>query len=148
LWICVDFKATNSTTPRGSRAKLPPAICLFARRSPVGRVHRAPGIGPGGCRKRDATHLLCEFSVTHIRRCISSPASRCRAPTLNLQLFNLAVWKGWLKGAMFKYGIGIIREDGYQMPGIFFLKERRLRRAFRHREILDEPDYLKLISAA
>ena len=47
---------------------------------------------------------------------------------------------------MFKYGIGMIREDGYQMPGVFFLKERRIARAFRHREISDEPDYLKLIS--
>jgi len=49
---------------------------------------------------------------------------------------------------MFKYGIGLVREDGYQMPGVFFLKERRIERAFRHREISDEPDYLKLISAA
>ncbi len=65
-----------------------------------------------------------------------------------LQLFNLTVWKGWLKGAMFKYGIGPIREDGYQMPGVFFLKERRIVRAFRHRDISDEPDYLKLIRAA
>ena len=65
-----------------------------------------------------------------------------------LQLFNLAVWKGWLKGAMFKYGIGLIREDGYQMPGVFFLKDRKIVRAFRHREISDEPDYLKLISVA
>ena len=65
-----------------------------------------------------------------------------------LQLFNLAVWKAWLKGAMFKYGVGLIREDGYQMPGVFFLKDRRIARAFRHREISDEPDYLKLISAA
>jgi hypothetical protein len=64
-----------------------------------------------------------------------------------LQVFNLAVWKGWLKGAMFKYGIGLIREDGYQMPGVFFLKDRRVVRTFRHREISDEPDYLKLISA-
>jgi len=63
-----------------------------------------------------------------------------------LHPFNPAVWKGWLKGAMFKYGIGMIREDGYQMPGVFFLKERRIARAFRHREISDEPDYLKLIS--
>ena len=62
-----------------------------------------------------------------------------------LHLFNPAVWRGWLKGAIFKYGIGTIREDGYQMPGVFLLKERRIARAYRHREISDEPDYLKLI---
>ena len=58
---------------------------------------------------------------------------------------NLTVWRGWLKGAMFKYGIGMIKEDAYQMPGVFFLKDRRVANAFRHRTIADEPDFLKLI---
>jgi hypothetical protein len=65
-----------------------------------------------------------------------------------LQPFSLAVWRGWLKGAMFKYGIGAIKEDGYQMPGVFLLKDRQIARAFRHRTIADEPDYLKLAGAA
>lgn len=55
------------------------------------------------------------------------------------------VWKGWLKGAMFKYGIGMIKEDAHQMPGVFFLKDRKIANAFRHRTIADEPDFLKLI---
>jgi hypothetical protein len=54
---------------------------------------------------------------------------------------------GWLKGALFKYGIGLIKEDGEQMPGVFFLKDRKLERAFRHRTIADQPDYLKLVGA-
>jgi AhpC/TSA family len=62
-----------------------------------------------------------------------------------LHFLNLTVWRGWLKGAMFKYGIGMIKEDADQMPGVFFLKERKIVRAFRHRTIADEPDYLKLI---
>jgi hypothetical protein len=62
-----------------------------------------------------------------------------------LHFLNPTVWKGWLKGAMFKYGIGMIREDADQMPGVFFLKERKIVRAFRHRTIADEPDYLKLV---
>ena len=64
-----------------------------------------------------------------------------------LHFLNLTVWRGWLKGALFKYGIGMIREDADQMPGVFFLKERKIVRAFRHRTIADEPDYLKLIGA-
>jgi hypothetical protein len=64
-----------------------------------------------------------------------------------LHFLNLTVWKGWLKGAMFKYGIGMIKEDADQMPGVFFLKERKIVRAFRHRTIADEPDYLKLAGA-
>jgi hypothetical protein len=62
-----------------------------------------------------------------------------------LHFFNLTVVRGWLKGALFKYGIGMIKEDAEQMPGVFFLKERKILRAFRHRTIADEPDYLKLI---
>jgi hypothetical protein len=61
--------------------------------------------------------------------------------------FNPTVVKGWLKGAMFKYGIGMIKEDAEQMPGVFLLKDRKIARAFRHNTIADEPDYLKLASA-
>jgi hypothetical protein len=64
-----------------------------------------------------------------------------------LHFLNPTVWRGWLKGAMFKYGIGMIKEDAEQMPGVFFLKERKIVRAFRHRTIADEPDYLKLVGA-
>lgn len=65
-----------------------------------------------------------------------------------LQPFNLAVLRGWFKGALFKYGINpIFREDAYQMPGVFFLKERKIVRAYRHKEVSDEPDYLKLAGA-
>ncbi|SRR6266568_5672047 len=62
-----------------------------------------------------------------------------------LHLVNPAVWKGWLKGALRKYGIGMIQEDAHQMPGVFFLKDRRIARGFRYETIADEPDYLKLI---
>ena len=64
-----------------------------------------------------------------------------------LHFLNPTVWKGWLKGAMFKYGIGMIKEDAEQMPGVFFLKDRKIVRAFRHRTIADEPDYVKLVGA-
>jgi hypothetical protein len=64
-----------------------------------------------------------------------------------LQSLHPAVLMGWLKGAIFKYGIGMIKEDADQMPGVFFLKERKIVRAFRHRTIADEPDYLKLVGA-
>lgn len=65
-----------------------------------------------------------------------------------LNLLSLKVWKGWLSGALHKYGIGRIQEDGHQMPGVFFLKERRIVRGFRYQSIADEPDYLKLIGPA
>jgi peroxiredoxin len=64
-------------------------------------------------------------------------------PALSLLLPK--VWVGWLKGALFRHGIGKIVEDGHQMPGIFFLKGTRIVRQFRYRTIADEPDYLKLV---
>jgi len=63
-----------------------------------------------------------------------------------LTLFQPSVWMGWLKGPLFKHGIGAIKEDGHQMPGIFFLKGSKIVRTFRYRTIADEPNYLKLIS--
>ena len=62
-----------------------------------------------------------------------------------LTLLQPAVWIGWLKGAIFKHGIGAIKEDGEQMQGLFFLKGPKIVRQFRYRTIADEPDYLKLI---
>jgi hypothetical protein len=56
------------------------------------------------------------------------------------------VWAGWLKGALFAYGIGTIQEDAHQMPGLFYLKGSEIIRRYRYRTIADEPDYLKLIS--
>jgi peroxiredoxin len=63
-----------------------------------------------------------------------------------LTLLQPAVWVGWLKGAIFRHGIGKIEEDGHQMPGIFFLKGTKIVRQFRYRTIADEPNYLKLIA--
>jgi hypothetical protein len=57
-----------------------------------------------------------------------------------------AVWKGWLLGAVQKHGIGMIKEDANQMPGIFYLQNRAIARAYRYRTIADQPDYLKLIA--
>lgn len=59
---------------------------------------------------------------------------------------NPAVWKGWLKGALFQHGIGKIEGDGHQMPGVFFLRGTQIVRGFKYRTIADEPDYLKLIA--
>jgi hypothetical protein len=56
------------------------------------------------------------------------------------------VWKAWLGGGIRKHGIGMIKEDGEQMPGIFYLRDRTIVRAFRYKTIADEPDYLKIIA--
>lgn len=92
------------------------------------------------------------YNLSDVERISNPDATLYQLPAFALSrtnpfshFLNLTVWKGWLKGAMFKYGIGMIKEDAEQMPGVFFLKERTIARAFRHRTIADEPDYLKLI---
>jgi AhpC/TSA family len=62
-----------------------------------------------------------------------------------LPLFQPAVWVGWLKGSLFKHGIGAIKEDGKQMQAIFFLKGPKIVREYRYKTIADEPNYLKLV---
>jgi peroxiredoxin len=61
------------------------------------------------------------------------------------QVMNPVVWMGWLKGALFKHGIGLVRQDGQQMQGLFFLKGARIVRRFVYKTIADEPDYLKMV---
>ncbi len=60
--------------------------------------------------------------------------------------FQPKVAIGWLKGAVFQHGIGMIQGDGAQMPGVFFLKGPKIVRRFVHRTIADQPDYLRLVS--
>jgi len=94
------------------------------------------------------------YHLSDVERISNPQATLYQLPDFGLtrtnpfsHFLNLTVWKGWLKGAMFKYGIGMIKEDAEQMPGVFLLKDRKIARAFRHRTIADEPDYLKLAGA-
>jgi hypothetical protein len=94
------------------------------------------------------------YHLSDVERISNPDATLYQLPAFGLSHTNPylhslrpAVLMGWFKGALFKYGIGIIKEDGEQMPGVFFLKDRKIVRAFRHRTIADEPDYLKLVGA-
>ena len=93
------------------------------------------------------------YHLSDIERVSNPDASLYTGPVFQLGRKNAfshflvpAVWSGWLLGAGRKQGIGLIHEDGDQMPGIFFLRDRAVVRAFRYRTIADEPDYLKLIA--
>ena len=56
------------------------------------------------------------------------------------------LWRWFVRGDIFRYGIGRIETDGHQMPGVFLLRDGKIVRSFRHRNISDQPDYLKLIA--
>jgi peroxiredoxin len=62
------------------------------------------------------------------------------------QMMKPAVWLGWLKGTVRKYGVGETIGDGHQMGGVFFLKGPKIVRKFVHRSMADQPDYLRLAS--
>jgi hypothetical protein len=93
------------------------------------------------------------YHLSDIERVSNPDASLYTGPVFELRRKHAfshflvpAVWSGWLRGAIRKHGIGTIQEDADQMPGIFFLRDRAVVRAFRYRTIADEPDYLKLIA--
>jgi hypothetical protein len=95
------------------------------------------------------------YRLTDVDRISNPDATLYQHPVFRLSRVNPclhvlvpAVWRSWLKGALRKYGIGRMREDAHQMPGVFFLKGRRIANVFRYRTIADEPDFLKLISEA
>lgn len=94
------------------------------------------------------------YNLSDVERISNPEATLYQVPAFGLSRTNPylhslrpEVLLAWLRGALFKYGIGRIREDAEQMPGVFFLKDRKIVRAFRHRTIADEPDYLKLVGA-
>jgi hypothetical protein len=93
------------------------------------------------------------YHLSDVERISNPDASLYAEPIFGLQrknvLFQLLipnVWKGWLQGALLKHGIGLIKEDADQMPGIFYLRNRAIVRAFRYRTIADEPNYMRLIA--
>jgi len=62
------------------------------------------------------------------------------------QMLKPAVWLGWLKRTVRKYGIGEVRGDSAQMAGVFFLNGAKVVRKFIHRSMADQPDYLRLVA--
>ncbi|MBB6146532.1 peroxiredoxin [Silvibacterium bohemicum] len=92
------------------------------------------------------------YHLSSVER-ISDPEGRLyAAPAFKLarvslfQLIRPAVWIAWIRGAVAAHGIGLIKEDMQQMPGVFFLRNRRIANLFRHRTIADRPNYLALLS--
>ena len=92
------------------------------------------------------------YGLSDVERVSNPDGSLYRDPAFTLarvsvfQLFRPAVWIGWLKGAVFKYRIGLLKEDIQQMPGVFFVRDRAIANVFRHRTIADRPNYLELAS--
>jgi peroxiredoxin len=81
---------------------------------------------------------------------ISDPQKRLYA-AFNLargsltQLFGPRVWvRGFVAGILRRHGVGALVGDGFQMPGAFLVHQGVIRRAFRHADAADRPDYCTL----
>jgi hypothetical protein len=99
-----------------------------------------------------AKHYFDYYGLSEVERVSDPEAAVYRMPVFAVprksvlsQVLNPVVWMGWLKGAIFKHGIGMVRQDGQQMQGLFFLKGAKIVRRFVYKTIADEPDYLKLV---
>ncbi len=58
------------------------------------------------------------------------------------QLFGITTWlRGAIVGVLKGHGVGALRGDGFQMPGVFLLHDGRIMQAQRHRSAADRPDY-------
>ena len=90
------------------------------------------------------------YHLSDVERVSNPDGSLYREPAFELarvnvfQLFRPAVWVGWARGALRRHGLGWVKEDGFQMPGVFLLRDRAIARAYRHRTIADRPNYLAL----
>ena len=62
------------------------------------------------------------------------------------QLFGLKVWmRGFTAGVLDGHGVGNQLGDGFQMPGVFVIKEGQVRESFIHKLASDRPDYHELV---
>ena len=99
----------------------------------------------------DAEEIFQRYGVDTIPR-ISDPSCRLyRQFGLDLggfsQLFGLRVWlRGFIYGVLNGHGIGAVRGNSFQMPGIYLYHCGVILDGYRHESASDRPDYLGLAS--
>ena len=92
------------------------------------------------------------YNLSDVERVSNPDASLYQHPVFGLgrtnpfsHFFKPAVVKAWVTGAIRSYGIGMIKEDAGQMPGVFYLRDGKIADFYRYRTIADRPDYLALV---
>jgi hypothetical protein len=100
-----------------------------------------------------AKHYFDYYNLSDVERVSNPDASLYQNPAFGLgrtnpfsHFFRPAVVKAWVTGAIGAYGIGLIHEDGEQMPGVFFLRDGKIANFYRYRTIADRPDFLAMAS--
>ncbi len=97
----------------------------------------------------EAIRVFGEYGLSDAEQ-VSDPSQRLyRSMGLNRgslrQLFGFKVWwRGFVAGILNRHGVGGLRGDGFQMPGVFLVEKGRVVRTFRHESAADRPDYADL----
>ena len=96
-----------------------------------------------------ARPFFARFSLASVER-VSDPEMKLySAPEFHLlkstvlpHFFGATAYVTLFQRALWRYGAGSPgKEDPTQLPGVFFLKDRAIYRAFRHKHLPDRPDY-------
>lgn len=62
------------------------------------------------------------------------------------QLFGLRSWiRGFEAGVVQGHGVGPLLGDGFQMPGVFLIKDGKVENSYIHQFASDRPDYSELL---
>jgi len=96
----------------------------------------------------DIRPLLTRYGIADVDR-VSDPEKRLyRALDLPRgtlgQLFGSANWSSGLRSLLRGHGIGKLAGDGFQMPGVFLIRDGQVVTAHRHTHAAERPDYAGL----
>ncbi len=96
-----------------------------------------------------ARPFFTRFGLPTVDRVSDPEMHLYRAPEINLlkttalpHFYGATAYLKLFQRALWRYGAGSPgKEDPTQLPGVFFLKDRAIYRAFRHKHLSDRPDY-------
>jgi len=107
-------------------------------------VHMAPS-------NEQAAELFEKYGLADLPRVSDPYQTLYRAFELDRgtlrQLFGLKCFLRGLPAFLKGHGVGRLVGDGFQMPGVFLVKDGVVAHAFRHRSAADRPDYCAIAHA-
>jgi peroxiredoxin len=128
--------------------------CTFCREALADIQHDRDRIEAGGVRialvhmtsDREAETFFGEYGLDDLSRFSDPDRSLYRAFGLSRgrvsQILGLKTWwRGFVAGFVKGHGLGRLRGDGRQMPGVFLVQNGNVIRSFRHKAAADRPDY-------
>jgi peroxiredoxin len=98
-----------------------------------------------------AKTLLAQYGLSDIPHLSDPDRELYRAFDLGRgslgKLFGLNVWiRGVQAGILNGHGVGTLDGDGFQMPGLFLLRNGEIVKRYLHIDAADRPDYLKFVT--